>query len=257
MYENLSIDDAAELLARRKVASAQIGGLVKQAEPDWGETLFGKDMTGGALRNTGLGAGAGALLGGLSGWAGADEGEGLTEALHGALRGGTVGGAVGGGATLGYHGLKGMFGGAPGPDAPKPPRDTSGDAIHDKNDPNFAGANTSINVGRTAHNATNAAIGAVPGYGVGKGVQKVVSMATRVADKELLITQQILANAGKPATVADAIRFAKSRPRAEYLNILGRYGPAVGGLGGAAIALATDPLGAVGLPMYSPPDAIK
>lgn len=101
MFENLTIDDAAGLLARRKVASQLVGGLVKQAEmPAWLTTLVGNDALTGTLRNTAIGAAAGAGVGGLSRAFSGDEDADIG---GGALRGALTGGALGGGLTAATH----------------------------------------------------------------------------------------------------------------------------------------------------------
>lgn len=234
MYEAITIDQAAEMLAQRRFASAQVGGLVKAA--DWKDTTFGTDMGTGTLRNTLIGGGLGAGIGALSGYANADEDDGMGGALRGAVRGGVSGGALGGGATLGYHALKNLI------------------------TPDPTGANKSDPTDRTeiTLDPTSAPGRAIVGGGVGTGAgyaakRHLEQKALRVAEAERLAqagaAEKVLAHRAQmgskmigPATEAERAAIAAGEKLApKGLGWFARKLPWLGGAAGALTGLAIDP----------------
>jgi hypothetical protein len=178
MLENISLDTAAELLAKRRMASQAIGGFAKFAA-GWRETLLGKTPAEGALRNAligaGLGAGGGALLGALH----ADEDEDTGEAARrGAMRGLISGGALGAGGTLLGHTL---------------PNPQTANAPPPKVEPGAFGLYSPL---ARATGAEQALAGGVAGAGIQLAARPAVSAATthlgRAGRIRSLPTEQII-----------------------------------------------------------------
>lgn len=250
MYENVTVEQAAELLARRKVASAQVGGFTKHAE-DWGKTLFGADPTTGSLRNLGIGAGAGALLGGLSGWWNSDEDDGAGGALRGALRGGAVGGAVGGGTTMGYHAMKGLANAVSNPTPPEPkPGEGSILSLADSKKPP-AGPGVTVRGSTVARTAGGGILGGLAGKGLQKAIQIPAEALTATSRAQALQTfaselSQIRATGAAgtaglvgPATKEELAMLAKMNPI--KWGWFMRNLPGIGAVLGAGTAFLTEP----------------